>query len=200
MILETSEYIENHNRDEFIKNRFISSSYVKQQHVPKIRAISSYGLYPSLEIILPHLHIEESKSIFYTYKNHLTLTIPKEISYLKKAFQNSEYILSLDDDWDDMNSPKYELETWINTIKFVHNYATKTYDSLHKKIEVPKIYHGPNKSIDVLFENDNYSLLINIPFNSNTAIYYGRDTDGNNVKGELNILKFNHSLTPIPFK
>lgn len=135
----------------------------------------------------------------YNYGDDLNLIIPIKLSFLKQAFERSEYILALDDDWDDNGSKSYSIDTWSAAVRFIHKFATTIFNDFNKKIVPPKIYHGPNQSIDILIENEKYSLLINLPHNSTKAIYFGRDIDGNNSKGEINIDKINYALNPLAF-
>lgn len=140
------------------------------------------------------------KYLVYNFKNIFSLKIPVELQFLLNAYIKSEYIILLEEDWDDNGSSKYNIETWQKSLTFVNEYSATLLNDFNKKIEIPKIYHGPKGSIDILFENKNYSLLINILDNdTNRAVYYGRDLDGNISKGEININKINNALIPIAF-
>lgn len=140
------------------------------------------------------------KDIVYNFKDVLSLKIPVELQFLLDSYIKSEYIILLEDDWDDNDSIKYNIETWKKSLIFINEYSTMLLNDFNKKIEAPKIYHGPRGSIDVLIENNNYSLLINIlDGTTNKAVYFGKDKDGNTSKGEININKINNALIPIAF-
>lgn len=140
-----------------------------------------------------------TKDIIYKFNDSFSLKIPFELKYLEKAYQKSEYIINLEDDWDDEGSTKYDFEIWKKALIFVNHYSTSLLLDFNKKIEMPKIYHGPNGSIDILLENENYSLLINYIGKIDKAYYYGNDNFGNITKGEINATKFNSALIPIAF-
>lgn len=137
------------------------------------------------------------KYIFYNFNDSFSLKIPFDLRYLENAYQKSEYIINLEDDWDDEGSLKYDFEVWKRALTFVNHYSTSLLLDFNKKIELPKIYHGPNGSIDILIENANYSLLINYVGNIEKAYYYGNDNFGNITKGEINVMKVNSALIPI---
>lgn len=140
-----------------------------------------------------------SKDISYNLNNILNLKIPFELQFLKNVYNKSEYIILLENDWDDNGSPKYNIETWKKALIFLNDYSSMLLNDFNKKIEQPKIYHGPKGSIDILIENSSYSLLINVLDNIDKAIYFGKDNFGNISKGEINIKNTNNALIPIAF-
>jgi len=137
--------------------------------------------------------------INYEFKDVIDLQIPVELSYLRTAYEKSQYILELENDWDENGALSYKLETWIKSINFIHEFSLIIFRDFKRKIISPKIYHGPSQSIDILLENNKYSLLINIPPDSDLGIYYGKDKVGNSSKGEINLNKINYALIPIAF-
>lgn len=132
----------------------------------------------------------------YEYED-LEISLPQNLSFLKTTFKNSEYILSLEEDWDDNNSPAYDIKTWKTSINFVTIYAKSILEHFNKIIVNPKIFHGPNGSIDILFENEKSTLLFNILENSDFTLYFGKDKSGNISKGQIRIDELNYSLLPI---
>lgn len=140
-----------------------------------------------------------TKNITYNFKDNFSLKIPFELRYLEYIYQKSEYIIYLENDWNDEGAPKYDFEVWKKALNFVNEYATSMLLDFNKKIESPKIYHGPKGSIDILIENYNYSLLINVVADKEKAVYFGKDNYGNISKGEINTSKINGALIPIAF-
>lgn len=134
----------------------------------------------------------------YNFKD-LFLEIDNELAYLQESFKKSEYIINLEDDWDDEGSPKYNIQTWFSALKFVNEYANILLLNFNKKIVPPKIYHGPGGSIDILFETKNYTLLINILSEGLSAAYFGKDNNNNTIKGTMNLNNINKALIPLAF-
>lgn len=140
-----------------------------------------------------------TKELTYNFDDSFFLKIPFELKYIESAYIKSEYILKLEDDWDDNGSSKYDIKTWKKALVFFNEYSKSLFSNFNKKIENPKIYHGPKGSIDILLENNNYSLLINVLKDQDKAVYFGKDNLGNISKGEINLMKINIALAPIAF-
>lgn len=140
-----------------------------------------------------------AKYVTYNFNEIFSLKIPFELRYLESTYKKAEYIIHLEDDWNDEGALKYNFEVWKKALNFVNEYATTILIDFNKKIESPKIYHGPKGSIDILIENEKYSLLINVIADNEKAIYFGKDSFGNISKGEINISKINGALIPIAF-
>ncbi len=129
-----------------------------------------------------------------TYKNitieispEKTLTLPAKLYKLAESIQNSKYILDLEDDFDDEGSPRYDFETWKRAVDFLVNSAKWALDKNNVVIDSPKIYHGPDGSIDILWKNSDYKLLINFPKGNDTpATFYGDDYNTNKIEGTFN--------------
>ncbi len=121
--------------------------------------------------------------------------VPRVFEGLKNAIEKSKYILELEDDWDDEGSLAYEKVTWLRAINFLLDYANAYYDQI-KLITTPKIYHGPDGSIDILWENENISLLINIPEDEEKANFYGKNIKGQEIEGVFLPEDFEINLLP----
>ncbi len=121
--------------------------------------------------------------------------LQKEIpDYLIACVKHSEQILELKDDWDTEGSKGYKEETWKNAINFLIDYATQVYNRHKQLIDIPKIYPGANGSIDILWETNEYRLLINITESDNYATYYGDTPNGQKIEGEFNTHNYNLNL------
>jgi hypothetical protein len=143
-------------------NKFFKKSLPKKSH-SKINALLEIDLFEN-KIYLPILFKE-----------------------LINEIDNSKYLLEFKENWDDEESKGYKENTWVKSIIFLVDLTTWIYDQYDKKIETPKIYHGNNGSIDILWENDKYRLLINIPEdNDNPATFYGDDYKKQYIKGSIN--------------
>lgn len=110
--------------------------------------------------------------------------IVSRLSEISKAIQESKYILDLKDDWDDEGSVGYELSTWKRAVGFLTDLAKTALDSFGVLIDPPKIYHGPDGSIDMLWKNEAYKILVNFPKDDALpASFYGNTSSKETVKG-----------------
>ncbi len=115
---------------------------------------------------------------------------------LEEEIERSKYILNFEEDWDDEGAGKYKPETWERGIKYLKGHARWLKKNRGISIDTPTISHGPDGSIDILWETETYKLLLNIPEDLNKkATFYGEDKLGLNLEGELNTDLFNEGLT-----
>jgi hypothetical protein len=132
----------------------------------------------------------------YTFKGNSLGFLPSELAFLFETIDKSQYILQLEDDWDDAGAEKYEETTWKNAMFFLIRYAKVLYDNFNIIINSPKIYHGPNGSIDILWEPSAYRLVINIPKKGDKAMFYADNYKDQITEGTFNLDNFNISLIP----
>lgn len=175
-------------------NRNIEESYSYNFNFTKNRRRNDLLANIALEPILyqqstPFVHI-------YT-KDNYSKVIDSELYYLYDTIKASEYILTLEENWDDEGAPSYNKFVWQKAVDFLLEYSELVLKEYNKKIISPKIYHGPNGTIDILFENSNYTLLINILEDGLHAEYFGQDKRKNTAKGTINLSNINKSLIPL---
>ena len=101
-------------------------------------------------------------------------------------------MLEFEDNWDEEGSISYSRDTWTAATRFVvklYNWAKTSHNT---QIPAPKIYHGPDGSIDILWKNTRARLLVNIPPNTDIATYYGDDYETKRIVivDEFNFLDF----------
>jgi hypothetical protein len=132
----------------------------------------------------------------YFFKGKPIAELPSELDFLFKTMDKSQYILQLEDDWDDAGGEKYEDQTWVNAMSFLARYAQNLFNDFNIIINSPKIYHGPKGSIDILWEPSAYRLVINIPKDSNKAMFYADDYKDQITEGVFHLDNFNVSLIP----
>ena len=116
------------------------------------------------------------------------ILIPNSLRTLANEIEKSKYLLDLKEDWDDEGGLPIEFVTWKRAISFLVDYALWLYnDQQYFVIEPPQINSGPGSSIDLLWRNDKYRLLVNISEDSEKPIeYYGDNNLGeNSIKGKL---------------
>jgi hypothetical protein len=100
--------------------------------------------------------IETINSESYIFEGNPIGSLPTELTFLFKIIDKSQYILKLEDDWDDAGSEKYHAQTWVNAMSFLMRYAKALHDDFNIVIKSPKIYHGPKGSIDIIWEPSNF--------------------------------------------
>lgn len=138
------------------------------------------------------------KNINYIFQNIHIGDIPENLLYLLPNIEKSKSILSFEDDWDDEESHKYDIHTWIVTIRFLLNYSKVLYQDFNIEIDTPKIYPGPKGSIEILWEENNYKLLINIEKKGEDALFYADNQSNSQVtEGHFKVNNFKMSLLPI---
>lgn len=131
------------------------------------------------------------------YKGTILFNLPNELSFLKTAIERAQSILALEDDWDDEGGTKYDEKTWISAMIFLANYAVTLFQDFNIKIAAPKIFPGPKGSIEILWEEPSYRLLINIAENGEDALFYA-DTNHSQVsEGHFKVKDFSKFLLPI---
>jgi hypothetical protein len=132
----------------------------------------------------------------YFFKGQPIVFLPSELTFLYKTMDKAQYILQLEADWDDAGGEKYEDQTWINAMSFLARYAQNLFNDFNIIINSPKIYHGPNGSIDILWEPSAYRLIINIPKEGQKAMFYADNYKDQTTEGVFHLDDFNVSLIP----
>lgn len=140
--------------------------------------------------------IETVNSEFYIFKGNPIGSLPSELAFLFKTIDKSQYILQLEEDWDDAGGAKYDETTWLNAMSFLMRYAKTLYNDFNIIINSPKIYHGPKGSIDIIWEPSAYRLVINIPKEGPKAMFYADDYKQQITEGVFQLDNFNVSLLP----
>jgi hypothetical protein len=168
---------------------------LKEQLIEQIKSVPE-GISPSaqLDFLSSKVPIVKEEKIAYFYKKKKLGELATDLKYLFESL----YILQLEENFDDENSPKYDEKTWIEVIKFLIHYAETLHQDFNIKIDVPKIYHAPKSSIDILWETSTYTLLINVLKNGENAVFYADNNDkSHRARGEFKLKQFNHSLIPL---
>ncbi|MEJ7684313.1 MAG: hypothetical protein WKG06_41980 [Segetibacter sp.] len=96
------------------------------------------------------------------------------------------------DDWDDQGSKGYSKETFCQACSFIVKYFTWVWDEFRIIPDAPELLPGPNGSIDILWQNDKYELLVNCKeAPDNIATFYGDDKNKTKIEGEFEMLNPN---------
>lgn len=119
--------------------------------------------------------------------SHPGYRIPKEEQQkLTAAITASQDMLSWPDDWDGEGSPRYAEATWQRATTFLRESAESLWDDFGVAIEIPRVLPGPDGSIDLHWRTGAHELLVNFPADPAAPVaFYGDDSAGNVIKGEL---------------
>ncbi|MBK9338283.1 MAG: hypothetical protein IPM98_17710 [Lewinellaceae bacterium] len=154
--------------------------------------------------------------IWVSLDGNIVAALPIELGELAAAIEQSKYLLALEhgfdaedkitplieihlaleDDFDNGSGRAYSPETWEKAVRFISGYAQWLFDIFGKVIVTPKIYHGPDGSIDLYWENPRFNLLINIPPGDEPATFYGDNYGAQVIEGKFDPAKFQQALLP----
>lgn len=122
--------------------------------------------------------------------------LPGELEDLAKAIEKSKYLLALEKDFDGEGGEPYSKTVWQKAVRFVAEYGTWLFHVFNKTIATPKIYHAPQGSIDIYWENECFNLLVNIPADDSPATFYGDDYGEQVTEGKFDPANFQNALLP----
>ena len=180
----TKDNVSSDNSDwTFSKERLHEEPWKIIQHDPAVIIYSDQKKLTRLNFIPLQFVSKIEKPFDIELKEGNKITLPQELVSVFDAIEKSRYILKLEDNWDDEGSPKYDFDTWKRSVLFVANYSKLIYERFSKVILAPQIYHSIKGSIDLLWKNSNYQLLINIPSGNKPAKFYGDNYDLDNIEG-----------------
>jgi hypothetical protein len=89
--------------------------------------------------------------------------IPDHLRSLSSTIEESRYILDLRKGWDDGGSLMVTEQTWKRATGFLEKLTERLWSEKKLLMVMPSIMQGPNGSIDLHWETDEYELLINVP-------------------------------------
>lgn len=145
----------------------------------------------------PEISLIETKPIAIRIKldSEEIVELPIQLKDIADVIEESKYMLSFKDNWDDEGSVGYKKVTWIRACKFIANYSKWIFEKTELIMDLPKISHGPEGSIDIYWKNDEYRLLINIPESPTSPFsIYGDDYNSNKIKGTFDLSQFNYGM------
>jgi hypothetical protein len=131
--------------------------------------------------------IEKSQagdSLHITFNGKLIASLPKTLSSIFEAVEKSKYILELTENWDGEDAARYDFDVWKKSVLFISKLSVKIFTNFGQIVKTPKIYHGPNGSVDIYWENESFNLLINIP-ETGMATFYGDNYQNNKIEGSF---------------
>ncbi len=172
-------------------------------------SLKGKDLFITTFVTIPASYVEEDegkKSFTIISKSQLEIRIddelffliPDRLSNLYEAILKSKYILDLQDDWDENGGIAYDKTTWMRSIGFLINYAEWMLNNFNKIIITPKIYHGPNGGIDMLWENKSNRVLINIEKGAVNGLFYADNLRNQVSEGQFELENVDFILLPLP--
>ncbi|CAM3390775.1 hypothetical protein [Zobellia roscoffensis] len=149
------------------------------------------------EVIRPEIFVRKSKVLKI---NNIILHIPAGFEKLNQVFLQAKYILDLEEDWDDEGGNVYEEDVWKQSAEFLISYLKWIKNIYDGVLYMPKMYHGPNGSIDFVWDEEDFRFFLNINYIENKGSFFTDSTEKQYSEGEflLDNVKFN--LLPLPIK
>lgn len=170
------------------KSQYIKKHKIDRKELPFHSKSSSIGFPLDIYIFVSKNQKSFSeKDLEIFYENKRIVTLPKGYEKLYDSIEKSKYILELPDNWDDEGAKSYSKDTWIKAIEFISSYANYLLEEFGKLISTPKIYHGPDGSIDFHWKKDSYTLLLNIPKDGLDATFYGETISGRGIEATIEL-------------
>jgi hypothetical protein len=150
----------------------------------------------SISIPKKGVESQAGDSLHITFNGKLIASVPKALSSIFEAIEKSKYILELPENWDGEGAPSFDFDVWKKSVLFISKLSVKIFKNFGQIVKTPKIYHGPNGSLDIYWENESFNLLINIP-KTGVATFYGDNYQNNKIEGSFE--PANISLNILPF-
>ncbi len=137
-------------------------------------------------------------SIIHDKLSDKTFRLPSDLKELAAEIEASRYILDLEKGWDGEDAEPYNIHLWERVIEFlIQMYLTsiRLFDVIP---DFPKIYHGPEGTIDILWEKSDYQILANCPKDEDKQVlFYGENSKKDSFKGSFCMTDNYHSLLMI---
>ena len=105
-------------------------------------------------------------------------------------------IIGLEDDWDGEGARRYRQNAWDRSMLFLRRFL-RTLWMKECFLPFPNILPGPEGSIDLNWDLDNVSLLINIPDEKTEPVsFYGEHNSKKEIEGSIEIELVDSLLIP----
>lgn len=130
--------------------------------------------------------------------DEFSIELPHNLQHLKNPILLSSYIIELKEDWDDNGGQPYSIDIYKVSINFILNFGTWVTDNFSFPFSLPKIYHGPNGSIDILFNYRNSKIFFNIADDGKTGYFYANSGQEQVSEGHFNARNPKFNLLPLP--
>ncbi len=115
-----------------------------------------------------------------------TLRLPSAFKDLKAEIDVSGYILELKEGWDGENGEPYDIHVWERVVEFLVSMYLNSVHIFDVVPDFPKIYHGPDGTIDLSWEKSDYQILANCPKEEGKQVsFYGEKIKEEIFKGSF---------------
>jgi hypothetical protein len=132
----------------------------------------SYSLFPEIVLRASSLHVEGVR-------------LPPQLAEFADAVVRGKSRIPFFDDWDGEGSPAYLEETWRRSVQTVLRTASDVWK--HRGgiiLPLPALTPGPDQSIDIYWDLEDRTLLVNVPNEPDVlAQWYGKSDKGLETKG-----------------
>lgn len=163
-------------------------------------SFSSYSYERKVDEISLFYTSTETDDIKIQIDDEMCIILPGTLVALKKTIVKSKYIYDLQDDWDGDDSPGYSKETWFKAITFLIDYAKWLYNTFGKIMYIPNILNGPNSGIDILWEYDNFRMLLYIDKDGKKGNFYSDRPKNQETEGDFHVESISYKHLPLPIE
>lgn len=102
----------------------------------------------------------------------------------------SKRFIEIENNWDNLGSKTYKLETWLKMKDFLLKIAQAFYNRSSLILPVPYINPGKSGAYDLHWKTNNFELLLRIPEEYNVPIsFYGDNYKNIKIRGTLEVSK-----------
>ncbi|GEM_PF-2600080 len=152
---------------------------------------------PSIDGLSKKITSDINKEYIEIKLSNKTFQLPFAFKDLKAEIDASKYILELEEGWGE-DGEKYDIHVWERVVEFIINMYLTSESKFGVIPDLPKIYHGPDGTIDIVWEKSNYQILANCPKEENRQVsFYGENIRKDSFKGSFYITDSCHSLLMI---
>lgn len=140
------------------------------------------------------------ESIYFNVNDDVKLKIPISSKSLIAILEKAKYILRLEEDWDDEGAMPYSIDSWKAGAQFLISFYSWLHVNAKGSLHNPKMHHGPNGTIDIAWNEDNFRLFINIDKENNVGTFYSDTVNNQYSEGQFSLTNVRYHMLPIPYK
>jgi hypothetical protein len=126
-----------------------------------------------------------------------SVELPAELKNIADEIKNAVSFLKNVEDWDtDEEGELYTFSKLQKAANFLVDYALWVLGEHDLVIATPNIYPGPDGSVDILWKNEEFKLLINVQPHPNVfATFFGKVNDGEEfIEGKFKTGNINQNV------
>jgi hypothetical protein len=202
------EQIPKYQNIRFVNDSYRHNSLIATKHIysPKVAEVSikttewenvSQAQWNKRRFKSPKVDV---KHISFKLGEASEIKIPIAIKELEEVFLKAKYILDLHDDWDDEGAFGYTIDSWKSGAEFLINFNKWLKDIFGGNLYLPKMYHGPKGTIDIIWQEKDFRLFINIDGLNNKGNFYSDTPNKQYTEGGFSLDNVAFNLFPLPFK